>query len=538
MPRPPRRRAAVVAIALAASLLATAGLPALAASEFPPGWEGYHTYPELRAEVAAVAAAHPDIVQPFSIGTSHKGREILAAKVSDNVGTDEDEPEVLFDGLHHADEHMSLEMTLQILHWLTDGYGTDQRITDIVDTREIWIVFAVNPDGAQFDIKGGRFHYWRKNRQPNANGTIGTDLNRNYGYRWGGGGRTSTNPLAITYRGPSAFSAPETRAMRDFLAGRVVDGRQQIRAAITFHEYGRLVMWPYGYTRKDIPADMTVADRAALAKIGRRMARTNGYRPQQASDLYVTSGTSRDYLYGTYRVFSYTFELSIRDYPKDGRIGPETGRNREAVLYLTEKAWCPLTVLGPEVRAARCGAFDDDLEVARGWTVDPDGTDTAPATGRWVRGNPARSIAGDLVLQRNRVPSGRKAFVTGAPAGTSAGAYDLDGLTTVRSGPIPLPAAAGQSLTFGWLFAHPAGSSSAADHLRAIVEAADGTQAVVWERNGSPAAAVAGTWRSASVNLDAWAGQTIHVRFEALDGGPASLVEAGIDDVRVTRPSG
>ncbi len=534
MPRPPHLRAAASAIGLTAVLLAGAAGPALAAAEFPPGWEGYHTYAEMRADVAAVAAAHPGIVLPFSIGTSYRGREILAAKISDNVGTDEDEPEVLFDGLHHADEHMSLEMTLQILHWLADGYGTDTRITDIVDTREIWIVFAVNPDGAQFDIKGGRFHYWRKNRQPNANGTIGTDLNRNYGYKWGGGGRTSTNPLAITYRGPHAFSAPETRAMRDFMASRVVDGRQQIRAAITFHEYARLVMWPYGYTRRDIPGDMTVADHAALAKIGHRMAKTNGYRAEQASDLYVTSGTSRDYLYGKYRVFSYTFELSIRDYPRSGRIGPETGRNREAVLYLMEKAWCPLAVLGPEVRAARCGAFDDDLEVARGWTVDPDGTDTAPATARWIRGNPARSIAGNLVLQRDRVPSGRRALVTGAPAGPRAGAYDLDGLTTVRSAPISLPSAMGQALTFKWLFAHPSGSS-AADHLRAIVEGPGGVQAVVWERTGS-SAAVAGTWRSASVNLDAWAGQTIHLRFEALDGGSPTLVEAGVDDVRVTRP--
>ena len=536
MPRPPRRRAAPVATGLAAVLLAAAALPALAAREFPAGWEGYHTYAEMRAEVSAVAAAHPDIVLPFSIGTSYKGREILAAKISDNVGTDEDEPEVLFDGLHHSDEHMGLEMNLQILRWLTDGYGSDQRVTNIVNTREVWIVFAVNPDGAQFDIKGGRFHYWRKNRQPNANGTTGTDLNRNYGYKWGGGGRTSTNPLAITYRGPYAFSAPETRAMRDFLASRVVDGRQQIRAAITFHEYARLVMWPYGYTKKDVPGDMTVADHAALAKIGRHMAKTNGYRAEQASDLYVTSGTSRDYLYGKYRVFSYTFELSIRDYPKDGRIGPETGRNREAVLYLMEKAWCPLTVLGADVRAARCGAFDDDLEVARGWTVNPDGTDTAPVSGRWVRGNPARSTSGDLVLQRNRVPSGRRALVTGAPAGTSAGAYDLDGLTTVRSRPITLPSAMGQSLTFKWLFAHPAGSSSAADHLRAIVEGPAGARAVVWEQTGS-SAGVAGTWRSASVNLDAWAGQTIHLRFETLDGGSASLVEAGIDDVRVTRPT-
>ncbi len=275
--------------------------------------------------------------------------------------------------------------------------------------------------------------------------------------------------------------------------------------AITFHEYGRLVMWPYGYTKTNVPADMTRQDRDALAAIGRHMAATNGYRPEQASDLYVTSGTTRDYEYGRYRIFSYTFELSNVDYPKAWRIAGETGRNKEAVLYLAERAWCPLSVLGPTVRDARCGAFDDDLEVARGWTVDPDGTDTAPSTGRWVRGNPSGTSSGGTVLQRDVVPSGRLALVTGSPAGTSASAYDLDGRTTARSAPIRLPAAPGQRLTFSWLFAHPAASASAADHLRAIIEAEDGTQTVVWERAGSPAA-YAGAWRSASVLMDPWAG--------------------------------
>ncbi len=530
---------AATVFALVTGLLASlSGLvaPALAASEFPAGYEGFHTYAEMSAEVAAVAAAHPDIVQRFSIGQSYQGRQLWAAKISDNVATDEAEPEVLFDGLHHSDEHMGLEMTLRILHWLVDGYGTDPRITGIVNRREIWIVFAANPDGAQYDIRNGRFHHWRKNRQPNANGTVGTDLNRNYGYRWGGGGKTSKNPLAITYRGPSAFSAPETRAFRDFLASRVVDGRQQIRAAITFHEYGRLVMWPYGYTKKNVPADMTTQDRAALAAIGRHMAASNGYRPEQASDLYITSGTTRDYEYGTYRIFSYTFELSNVDYPKDTRIASETGRNKEAVLYLAERSWCPLGVLGAAVRDARCGAFDDDLEVARGWKVNPDGTDTAPAAARWTRGNPARTAKGGVTLQPDVVPSGRMALITGAPAGPKPAANDLDGNTTVRSGPIALAASVGQRLTFRWLFAHTA-SSSAADHLRAIVEAQDGTRTVVWQRTGS-ASVVSGRWGSTAVNLDAWAGQRIRILFEAEDGGRASLVEAGIDDVRVTRPGG
>ena len=157
----------------------------------------------------------------------------------------------MFDGTHHSDEHMGVEMTLHIFHWLVDGYGIVPRITNIVNSREVYILFLVNPDGAEYDIRGGKFHFWRKNRQPTPGTTaIGTDLNRNYGYKWGLGGRTSANPRAITYHGPRAFSAPETRAVRDFLASRVVDGRQQIRTAISFHELGRLVMWPYGYTHR------------------------------------------------------------------------------------------------------------------------------------------------------------------------------------------------------------------------------------------------------------------------------------------------
>ncbi|HET7726887.1 MAG TPA: M14 family zinc carboxypeptidase, partial [Candidatus Limnocylindrales bacterium] len=518
---------------IAGTLAAPARLVA-ASPDFPRGYEGYHTYEEMAARVAAVGAAHPGIVQVFSIGQSHQGRELWAAKVSDNVGLDEPEPEVLYDGGHHALEHMSAEMTLRILDWLAEGYGTDPRITNVVDSREIWIVFSVNPDGAAYDISGGRFHRWRKNRQPTpGSSAVGTDLNRNYGYRWGGGGLTSPDPRSSFYRGPAAFSAPETRAMRDFLASRVIDGRQQIRTAITFHESGRLVMWPYGWTLSDVPRDMTRDDQAALSAIGRRMAATNGYRPIQASDLYVSSGSSRDYLYGTYRIFVYTFELSTgADYFDDSRIASETGRNREAVLYLAERAWCPYSVLGADVRRARCGAFDDDLEVPRGWTVNHDGLDTASG-GRWQQGHAAAtSSAGTKQLGTS--PSGWKWFATGLGAGTSAGGNDVDGGTTsVTSRAITLPATSGQRLTFRYAFGHGPGGT-ADDAFRVEVVAAAGP-ATVFSVEGAAADSDA-VWRSASVPLDTWAGQSIRLRFSATDGGPDTLVEAAFDDVRVTLP--
>ena len=429
-------------------------------------------------------------------------------------------------------------MTLHILHWLVDGYGTDARITNLVNTREIWIVFAVNPDGAEFDIGGGRFHFWRKNRQPNANGTIGTDLNRNYGYRWGTGGRTSSNPLAITYKGPSGVvSAPETRAMRDFVASRVVDGQQQIRAAITFHEAGRLVMWPYGYTKTDVPSDMTGSDHSALVAIGRTMARSNGYHPEQASDLYISHGTTRDWLYGQYRIFSYTFEMSVVDYPKDTMIGPETSRNRNAVLYLIERAACPLR------RARRRGPGRAVRRVRR----RPRGRsrlDDEPGRDRHgARDGPLgpRQPGGDVVRRRG-APARRHVRPVGLALVTGAAGRLLGGrLRPRRRVHDPLGAdraapgrRAGRSRSAG-CSRTPRRRPRPTTCGRSSRTRA-GRRRSVWERVGGPGA-VAGTWGSAAISLDAWAGQEIRIRFEAADGGTDSTIEAGIDDVRVTRPT-
>jgi hypothetical protein len=530
--RPQRgRAAAVVALAgLAALILAPS--TALAATDFPRGYEGYHTYAEIGALTKSIADAHPDIAQRFSIGKSYQGRELWAMKISDHVATDEPEPEVLFDGGHHADEHMGVEMVIKIMRWLVDGYGKVTRITNIVNSREIWLVFSMNPDGATYDIANGRFHYWRKNRQPTpGTGYTGTDLNRNYGYRWGGGGRTSTNPAAITYRGPSAFSAPETRAMRDFLASRVVSSRQQIRTHITFHETGRLVMWPYGYTYANQPPDMTAADRIAFVHMGRQMAASNGYKPEQASDLYITSGTTRDYAYGVYRIFSYTFEMSNRDYMDDSLIASETNRNKNAVLYLAERAWCPYSIIGASYVTSRCGAFDDDFEAARGWATNPDGTDTA-TSGAWQRGNPA-GTGSNGPKQLDVVPSGARALTTGLAAGTGINANDLDGRTTVRSVPIKLPSTTGQRLFFRYVFAHGANSSSA-DQFVVSIEETGGARTPVFTRAGS-ASDVDGVWRNVSVPLEAWKGQTIRIHIEAVDAAANSTVEAQVDDVRVTR---
>ena len=320
---------------------------------FPPADSAYHDYAEMVSEIQQAEADHGVIFDLFSLGTSYEGRTIWAGKISDNVGTDEAEPEVLFTHHHHAREHLTVEMALYTLRILTDEYGVNQQITDLVNNREIWMVFDVNPDGGEYDIATGSYRSWRKNRQPNAGSSaVGTDLNRNWNYRWGCCGGSSGTFSSETYRGASPFSAPETTVVSNFVNGRVIGGKQQITVAIDFHTYQELVLWPYGYTFTDVPADMTQDDHNVLVTMGQAMAATNGYTPEQASDLYITDGTINDWLYGVHRIMNYTFEMYPRTsaqggfYPPDEVIPTQTSRNRAAVLYLLEQADCPYDVIG------------------------------------------------------------------------------------------------------------------------------------------------------------------------------------------------
>ncbi len=540
-------RSIIPALAIAVALVVPAALPnrtAAAEPDFPDSMSGYHNWTELVDEIMQAQADHPDIVSVSSIGTSVEGRDIWTAKVSANVATDEAEPEVLIDALHHAREHLGTEQALAILRWLTDDYGADETVTRLVDTREIFIIFAVNPDGLGYDLTGSPFRLWRKNRQPNAGSTaVGTDLNRNYGYRWGCCRGSSGNAKSIMFRGASAFSAPETRAVRDFVSSRVVGGIQQIRTHVTLHTNGQLILWPYGYTKTNVPADMTALDRSALASLGRAMAALNGYKAEQSSDLYVTDGDEIDWMYGTYRIFSYTFELyppetgaTLTDhYPADLVIAPQTERNRGAILLLIDRAACPYATLGAAVTRADCGPLFDDLEINRGWKRNPFGTDTA-TRGRWAVGNPQPTYSYGP-KQRGTTVSGRNALVTGPAAGRSATYGDVDGgRTTMRSRAITLPAdpAMFGNLTFRYYLAHRSNATST-DYFRMIVEAEDGTQTVVLQERGAPNDDDA-AWASASVSLTAWAGQSIHLIVAANDGGRASLVEAAVDDVRIRLP--
>ena len=403
------RSAALLVAGLGLGLTIAAGAPAAARAapppEFPAGYAGYHTYAEMIADIDGVIAAHPKIVAKQSIGQSYEGRTIWAVKISDHVGIDENEPEVLFEHLHHAREHLVVEQALEIIHLLADNYRANPanvttdlqaRVSRIVKSREIWIVPMVNPDGAEYDISdpANGFQNWRRNMQPIVAGKpVGIDLNRNWGFEWGCCGGSSGTVGSIIYRGQYAWQAPEVVALRDFVVSRRVHGIQQIITAISWHTFNEEVMWPYGYTYKDLPRTMTADDLAAFRALGTGVADRNGYVAQQLSDLYILDGGASDWLYGDQRIFAFTVEMYPTDhshvggfYPPDDVIERETTRNDDAVLYFLEQSDCPYRAAGLD---DRCGPLNDEFETARGWTSTPAALIPRPAAS-WSARRPRR----------------------------------------------------------------------------------------------------------------------------------------------------
>ena len=206
------------------------------------------------------------------------------------------------------------------------------QLSDLVHTRQIYIVPSLNPDGSEWDIHTGQYLFWRKNTQP----PNGTDQNRNYGYRWGccGGSNATSSARPTAGRTPSR---PRGHGDAD------VHGR-----APEHHDRNQLPLerradpLPDGYTFTDIPPDMTQNDHATFVAMGQRMQATVGYPAVQSSDLYITDGDWNDWMYGELGKFPFTIELGGSSfYPGPGLIPVESERVRRAVIFVATVADCP-----------------------------------------------------------------------------------------------------------------------------------------------------------------------------------------------------
>lgn len=256
---------------------------------------GYLTYAQMLEELDSMCSKYPDLISCRKVidssTTTHGGHYIYWVKISDNPNSDENEPEALYTSLHHSREPLSLMQNIYYMWFLLENYATDEEVRYLVDNSELYFIPCVNPDGYVYNNtqspNGGGM--WRKNRRNNGNGTFGVDLNRNYGYAFafnntGSSGTASSD----TYRGPSAFSEPETRNVKTFCEA------HNFQLSLNYHSYGNMVVYPWAYNSAATP------DSSFFRAYARFMVYENSYITGSNMETvgYNTNGDADDWLYG------------------------------------------------------------------------------------------------------------------------------------------------------------------------------------------------------------------------------------------------
>ena len=281
---------------------------------------GFYTLSEVVAKLDSWRQKYPSLITArTSLGKTVENRDQWMVKISDNPDVDENEPEIYIETLIHAREPAGLMSMMRCVEYMLENYGKDPMITDLVNNREIYYVPVMNADGYEYNRttrpNGGGM--WRKNRYVSGSTVYGVDLNRNWGYKWGyDNNGSSPTPSSTTYRGPSAFSEPETQHVRDFVNARTTKG---MTTAWDIHTYSGLLMWPFGYANVFSPRHN------AYQEITQDMAAKNNYTTGQLySTIYAANGTTVDWYEGGAGLWAWTPEIGHRSpdnfWPPTSRI--------------------------------------------------------------------------------------------------------------------------------------------------------------------------------------------------------------------------
>ncbi|HEY9857228.1 MAG TPA: M14 family zinc carboxypeptidase, partial [Stenomitos sp.] len=167
-------------------------------------------------------------------------------------------------------------------------------------------------------------------------------INRNYGYSWDKApAGSSSDPEDATYRGPSAFSEPETQAMKKPLTSR------KFIYCMSYHSFSNAILWPWSYTH-EAPADKR------LALIGNKIAKFAGYKGEQSADLYIHGGTINDWAFAELGTYTYTSEMGSHQDgfdPPYAKVAQYWKENWPGAQYMLKTAENPSEAFGPDLEA-------------------------------------------------------------------------------------------------------------------------------------------------------------------------------------------
>lgn len=271
---------------------------------------GFYNLTELELEIDDMVAKYPGLVTKNSIGNTLTGKPIWVVKISDNASIDESESEILYTGMHHSREGMSMMNLIYFMWYILENHSSNPSIKEIIDSRELFFIPVVNIDGFNYNTTKLNWDAGKRMRRKNmaettssdigvdGSGGDGVDINRNYGTYWGfnysgNNSASSGTGSSEAYRGQSAFSEPETQRMRDFINNR------NFKIAINYHCYGNWWIRPQGpdntlYTNVNIPSASVNVYNSIAALFTNYNCYVYG-TPEQT--VYPVNGYSDDWLF-------------------------------------------------------------------------------------------------------------------------------------------------------------------------------------------------------------------------------------------------
>jgi hypothetical protein len=259
-------------------------------------------YSEIKNYIDTMVSDHPNLCKSYVAGKTHESRNLKVI----TIGTSTSQKKIWIDCGIHAREWIAPSTCVWIIDKLVSEYNAgDASTVALLDYYEFHILPVLNPDGYEYTFN--TYRMWRKNRKPNSGSScVGTDLNRNWGYKWMTGG-SSNNPCSDTYAGPKADSELETQAVE-----KAIQSRQNWAAYLTIHTYGLWWFTTWGYTQTLPP---NYSDLYAKAKLGSEAIQSvYGTRYTYGSSsniLYIGSGGSEDWAEGVAKI-KYAFCLELR----------------------------------------------------------------------------------------------------------------------------------------------------------------------------------------------------------------------------------
>jgi succinylglutamate desuccinylase len=257
--------------------------------------EGYRTYDSVSAELIALQIQYPDLVKLETYGTTNSGHKLYALKISDNVKMDEDEPEIMITSATHGDEIITVEVEMELILTLLKNYDKDPRLTKMINDHELFFIPMVNPQG-----------YSRRDRYARN-----TDPNRDYPYP----------------------GVEEKQSVDCIDSIRKFFHAHDFKGSIDLHAYGKLVMFPWGYTKTSPPA----VDEANFQYLTSSMAEINKYEAGQISKIiYVAKGSSADYYYWKNKTLALGIELSTSKAPPFRSVAKVVEESKEMIWRFIE----------------------------------------------------------------------------------------------------------------------------------------------------------------------------------------------------------